>query len=137
MKTLLSFLGFLFYPNPGNAQYSSTSMVVLLVLSLGLVVLSFVVRSWRAAITNPITKKLSRSWSSVCFWFGVSGAVLVVSRVEQIQFFAMRFLWVLWFVGVLLFVYFQVKNFRARHYQVLPHAHQEDPRDRYLPGRKH
>jgi hypothetical protein len=136
LRSIRPTLRYFFYPNPGNVTYGSPSMIALLALSVGLIVLSFVLRSWRAKLTNPITKKLSRSWSSVSFWFGVTGVVLVVSRVEQIQFFAMRFFWFLWLVSALVYIWFQWRQFRARHYRVLPTMTVDDPRERYLPKRR-
>jgi len=58
------------------------------------------------------------------------------ARVEQIQFLAMRFLWVLWGALLLAYVVFQILRFRARNYVVLPSVRTDDPRDKYLPGRK-
>jgi hypothetical protein len=111
-------------------------MEFLLVLCIALIVLSFVIRVWRRKMESPVTKKLSRSWSSACFWFGASGLVLVVCRVEQIQFLAMRLFWALWILGALVYAFFQVRQFRARYYRILPKEPTIDPRDRYLPGKR-
>lgn len=131
------FITFLFALNPGRAEYGSPSMLGLLSLCAGLIVLSFAIKFWRGRVTNSITRKLSRTWGSISFWFGVAGIVLVVCRVENIQLLAMRFLWVLWAALFLFFLVIQIKIFRSRHYEVLPRATApEDPRAKYLPGRK-
>lgn len=130
------FLRYVFAPNPGHAAYGDSGMLFLIGIALALLVLALMIRSWRSGIQNPITKRLSRSWSAASFWFGVAALVLVVCRVEQIQFLAMRLLWVLWWVGVLFYVFFQVRQFRARHYKVLPAEHFSDPREKYLPGKR-
>ncbi len=136
IASLLSFSKYLFYPNPGNAQYGSMDMVTLLALSLGLLVLALTLRSWRSSVENSVTRKLSKTWSSTSFWFGVVGLVLTVARVEQIQFLAMRFLWVLWGAAVFVYLFYQFRKFRARHYQVLPSQTSEDPRMKYIPGKR-
>lgn len=132
----MSILTYIFYPNPGNSSYTSPTMGALLVLCLLMLVASFLIRLWRSKLQNPVTKKLSRSWASVLFWFGLVGVILVVSRVEGIQFVAMRLWWGVWFLGILAFAFLQMRLFRAKHYEVLPNMRVDDPRDRYLPGRK-
>ena len=133
---MMTFLTYLFHPNPEHATYSSPSVIVVLVLCAALIVLSFGISSWRKHLQNAVTKKLSRAWSSTVFWFGIVGLVLAVSRVEKIQFIAMRFLWVLWGVFLLLAIVLQWRLFRMRHYAVLPRVGKTDPRDQYLPGKK-
>ena len=124
---------YIFYPNPGHLTYGSTQIIALLVLCVGLIALSFGIQYWRTRLQNAITKKLSRTWSSGSFWFGVVGLVLTVSRVEKIQFVAMRFLWIVWLGALLLIIYLQYRLFRMRHYEVLPRFKPEDPRKKYLP----
>lgn len=134
---MMDFLAYVFYPNPGRLTYGSTQILVLFAVCGGLVVLSFVIHFWRKGLSNAMTKKLSKSWSSTAFWFGVVGLVLIVSRVEKIQFLAMRFAWVLWAVALLAAIFIQFRVFRMRHYQVLPRAESpEDPRSKYMPGKK-
>jgi hypothetical protein len=108
----------------------------LLILCVLLVAGSFGVRYWRRGITSAVTKKLSKSWSSAAFWFGIVGAVLVVCRVEEIQYAAMRFWWVVWTVSLVTYALFQWRMFTQRNYTILPKMKKEDPRDRYLPGKK-
>jgi len=127
---------FFFYPNPGNAQYGSPMQTTLIILCVALIAFSFGLWYWRKHLQNPVTRKLSRSWGSASFWFGIAGLVLVVARVEEIQFLAMRLLWVLWWAGVAVYLFFQVRTFRARHCKVLPKERVFDPRDRYLPGKR-
>ncbi len=134
--SLFQLLSFFFYPNPGNADYSSPKSVALIILCVLLIVAAVVVSLWRKNHKNPITKKLSRSWSTVVFWFGFTGLILVVARVEQIQFIAMRIWWVVWLALAVLFTVFQMRSFRTRHYEVLPKKVSHDPRAKYLPGKK-
>lgn len=129
-------LRFLFWPNPGGAHYSSPSMLALLGVSAALVVLWFVLRLWRKKTQNPMTRKLSASWSGAALGFGIAGFILVVARVEGIQFIAMRFLWVLWGLVGLAYLFLQFRLWRARHYEVLPQVRHEDPLEKYLPQRK-
>jgi hypothetical protein len=65
-----------------------------------------------------MTKVLSRSWSTASLWYGIVGLILVVSRVEQIQFVSMRVLWVAWAFFLMLYVLFQFWQFQRRHYSV-------------------
>lgn len=133
---LVSFLTYWFYPNPGNADYGNPKVQLLLALCVLLMAGAVGIRFWRNRQPNPITKKLSRSWAVASLWFGIVALVLTVSRVEQIQFFAMRFLWALWVIALVAYIILQVRVFRARHYQVLPRETVVDPRDPYLPGKK-
>lgn len=129
------FLVYLFWPNPGNAHYSSPKALTLLIVCGLLVVASFVVSRWRKR-QNDQLRRLSRSWPSAMMWFGLTGLVLIVSRVEQIQYVAMRIMWVFWIAAAVLYVFFQVKAFRMRYYEVLPAQSVTDPRSKYLPKRK-
>jgi hypothetical protein len=136
MASLKSLFIYLVWPNPGNAHYSSSSMQTLLIVCALLVLFSFLFRFWRSRMTNPVMKKLSRSWSSAAFWFGATGLVFVVSRVESIGFLAMRLLWVLWGIAFALYLGVQMRLFKMRYYEKLPTEVSDDPRDRYLPKRK-
>ncbi|MFH1444626.1 MAG: hypothetical protein ABIG34_04555 [Candidatus Peregrinibacteria bacterium] len=136
MEALQSFFIYLVWPNPGNAYYSSSSMQVLLMMSALLIVLSFTLRFWRRSMSNPVMKKLSRSWPSAALWFGVIGIVFVVSRIEGIGFLAMRLWWVVWGIVLALFIGVQMRLFRMRYYEKLPKEVSDDPRDRYLPRKK-
>ena len=133
MTTLFSYL---FYPNPGQLTYSDPAALWTLILCGGLIVVSFGLRFWRKSLQNAMTKKLSRTWPAALLWLGIVGILLMVARVEQIQFFAMRFLWLLWAVAAALYLFIQLRLFRARHYQVMPRVTLNDPRAQYLPGRK-
>lgn len=130
----MDFLRYWFYPNPGNTDYGNWKVQVLMVLCALLVIGSFGIRAWRNRQQNSVTKRLSRSWPSAALWFGLTGLILVVSRVELIQFLAMRFFWVVWIGLLIAYLILQVRLFRARHYQVLPRESVTDPRDPYLPG---
>lgn len=129
-------LSYLFHPNPGQFEYSSPSAIAVLAACAALIALSFAIKCWRRRLKNSVTRKLSRAWPSISFWFGAAGLLLAVSRVEKIQLIAMRFLWALWGMLLLLLIFLQWRIFRMRHYEVLPRAGDLDPRDRYLPGKK-
>jgi hypothetical protein len=131
----MSALVYLFYPNPGNAYYSSPKALTLMIVCAVLVLGSFLVRYLRRGWTAKL-RQLSRSWPSAAFWFGISGLVLVVARVEQIQYVAMRFLWVVWIAALGLYVFLQLRLFKARYYEVLPSAAGDDPREKYLPKKR-
>ncbi len=133
---MLRILSYVFYPNPGNASYTSASMLALMAMSLLLIAGYAGIRAWRNKQVNAVTKKLSKSWAVASLWFGIVGVVLVVSRVEEIQFLGMRFMWALWAVALAAYVFVQSRLYRARHYEVLPTVRVEDPRDSYLPGKK-
>ena len=77
------------------------------------------------------------NWDSLLFIVVRGYSLLfVVARTEEIQFLAMRFLWVLWLAAALLYLFLQVKFFRARYYEELPVDRTDDPRAAYLPKRK-
>lgn len=126
-------LSYWFYPNPGNVHYSSPKVLVIFGVCLVLLIASWGVSAWRRKQSGQ-TKKLSRSWPSAMRWFAIIGLVLTVSRVEHIQFLAMRFLWVVWGAAILIFIGFQVFIWKRKHYSVVKgEGSVEDPRAKYLP----
>jgi len=131
-------LQYWFYPNPGNVSYDSPKVLLLLAVCAAMVIGSFFLRMWLRKNATPMLKKLGKTWPGAMFWFGIVGIVLTVARVEQIQFVAMRFLWILWALGLVAFAVIQWKLFKSRYYEVVPHAKVNDPREKYLPkARKH
>jgi len=124
------------WPNPGQLPYNDPKIVTFLCLAFGLILLSFVLGSWRRRLSNSVTKRLSRSWSTVSLWFGIIALVLIVSRAEQISYMSMRLWWAIWFFALLMYCFFQVRIFRARYYEKLPRKDIEDPRKKYLPNKK-
>lgn len=122
-----------FYPNPGGATYASPKVIILFALCALLLVVSFAIGSWRKRQSNSITRRLSRSWARTLRIFALIGVVLIVSRVEQIQFFAMRALFGVWVLSFALYAAVQFWFWKKRHYKVLPKKKIEDERDRYLP----
>lgn len=131
-----AFLTYLFWPNPGNADYTSPKALVLLLVCLAMVLASIILPRWRNRLADAQLKKLSRSWAMAAGWFGWTGLVLVIARVEEIQFVSMRFLWVLWGLILLGYLFVQLKLYRARYYQVIPAQPMIDARAQYLPKRK-
>lgn len=130
-------LTYLFWPNPPAPFYSSPKVAALLAVCISFLVASFIIRKWQRSHQNPITKKLARTWPTALRWFGGIGLFLVVCRVEGISYVSIRFWWVLWAVGLLIYIFAQYKLFSAKHYEVLPKEQlSADPRDKYLPGKK-
>ena len=117
-------------------MYDNPKVLAMLGVLFFFIVLSFVVSAWRRKLKNPMTKKLSSSWSSASFWFGITGLILVVCRVENIQFMSMRVLWAVLFLIALLYIIVQVMSFRRRHYVVKDRVQVVDERDKYLPRKK-
>lgn len=129
-------LSYWFYPNPANAEYAHPKALVLLLLCIALVIAAIVLPRLRHRWQNPQLKKVSRSWATACAWFGGIGLVLVICRVEEIQYLSMRFLWVLWGVMLAAYLAFQVRNYRSRYYEIIPNNAVQDARQQYLPKRK-
>lgn len=132
----MSIVTYLLWPNPESVPYSNPKVMALLGICAAFVVLSFAVRRWRLHLSNPVTKRLSKSWASATAWFGIVGLVLAVARVEQISYVSMRLWWGVWLLALLFTVFVQAKRWRAMHYQVLPKEKMNDPREKYLPKRK-
>lgn len=130
-------LVYLFWPNPGNAFYTSPKVVFLLLLCVGMLGGSLMVKVWRSRTRDAQKRTLSRSWSAALLWFGMVGLILTIARVEQIQFVAMRLWWVVWGVASATYLWFQAKNWHLRYYEVLRQAQMQDPREKYLPRPKH
>jgi len=126
-------LSYWFYPNPGNTDYSSPKVLIIFGVCVALFVGSFLVAHWRKRQQNPVTKKLSRSWVRAMRLFAFIGIFLAICRVEEIQFFAMRFLWLLWGLLLLGFIVLQMWLWRRKHYEVVATPKVDDPREKYLP----
>lgn len=129
-------LSYLFWPNPGNAYYTDPKMVLLLGIGLVLVVASLCLRAWRGGMADHRLKKISASWQSATMWFGCVLLFLVVCRVENIQFLAMRVLVYVWAVVFMLYVLWQLRRFKTKYFQILPRDQAEDARDKYLPKKR-
>lgn len=130
------FLSYLFWPNPPAPAYGSPKVVAILALCALLIVVGFVVSRWRKKLANAVTKRLSASWPTALYWFGFTGLFMTVCRVEGISFLSMRAFWGVWLVILGVYAGIQVRLFRSRHYEILPREKTEDPRERYLPGKK-
>ncbi len=136
METLQSLLVYIFWPRPPMAHHDNPKVIALLVLCGLLVVGSIAFSAWRRTVHSASFKRLSSSWSMAAFWFGFVGLVLTLARTEDVSVISMRLWWVVWVVSLVLYVFFQVKNFRSRHYEVLPKSMSNDPRAAYLPKKK-
>ncbi|MDP7247560.1 MAG: hypothetical protein QF741_02970 [Candidatus Peribacteraceae bacterium] len=133
MKQLVTYL---LWPNNPVIPYGSPKLTMFLLLAFGLIVVSFTLRMWRKKLDNQVTKKLSRSWPGACLWFGIAALVLTVARAEQISYVSMRLWWVVWLIGWVVYVFFQIKMFKLKYYKKLPSETVNDPRKKYLPRRK-
>lgn len=131
----MSILSYLFWPNPGLSDYGNPRIAAALLFCFGLVVASFILRTWRAKAT-PQMRKIAKGWPTAAITFGLIGLLFVVSRVEGIQYISMRVWWIVWALSGLFYVWLQIKKFRARYYEVLPTQSVEDPRSKYLPRKK-
>ncbi|MBT3293175.1 hypothetical protein HN512_05075 [Candidatus Peregrinibacteria bacterium] len=132
----MQLLTYIFWPRPNQVGYDNPKIIAILAICISFIVASFIIKKWRKGLHNTQTKKLSKSWSTALIWFGAIGLVLVISRVEDISYVSMRFLWVLWLLILALYVLLQIKLFKAKHYEVLPSERVEDPRRKYLPKKK-
>lgn len=131
-----TFLTYLFYPNPGNADYTSPKALAAIIICIVLMLAALGLSYWRKNMASGPMRKISKSWASAAFWFGLTGAILVVSRIEEIQFISMRFIWVLWTAALVWYIVWQFRNYRLRYYEVLPSTPIIDPRSKYLPKKK-
>lgn len=131
-----AWLTYIFWPNPGNAGYDNPKVIALIVLCALLIAVSFLITRWRSHLSNHSLKKVSRSWSTASVWFGLTGLLFTVARVEQIQFLSMRLLWLLWAIFAVFFIVLQIRAVRMRTYEVLPSIQSSDARSKYLPKRK-
>ncbi len=126
----------LFDPFPPASDYSDAGLLPFLMVAAALLIAAFFLSRWSRANTNPVTKKLSKSWPRAAFIFGFIALILVVSRAESIQYISMPFWWVVWAVLGLLYVTLQYRVFKSRHYEVVKSERVEDPRAKYLPRKR-
>ena len=132
----MSFLTYIFWPNPPAPPYGEPKVIIALLLGFGLIAASFMLKRWRNTTASPVTRKLSRMWPGASLWFGGIALFLTVCRVEGISYLSMRLWWIVWAIAGLVFLLFQAKMYRMRNYEVLPKEQKEDPRDKYLPRKK-
>ena len=133
-RTYLPMLSYWFYPNPGSADYLSPKVLILFSVLAVFFLASFALSHWRKH-QNSITRKLTKSWPGALRIFAIVGVVLVVCRVEDIQFFAMRILWVFWLLALTAFVLLQAWLWKKMHYTIVQRITVDDPRAKYLPGK--
>ncbi len=123
--------------SPGPLSYNHPFVLTLLGVGAGLFVLSFTVSLWRTRFAQKTSQKLSKRWPMVLVGHGVVSIVLGVCRAEGIVFFSMPFLVFLWALLLIVTISLQVLLYRRRAYTVLPTVHVEDPREKYLPHKRH
>ena len=132
----MSILSYIFWPRPPAVGYDSAKLQALLIFCACLILVSFIIKRWRRKQQNPVMRKLSRSWATASVWFGMIGFILAVSRAEDISYVSMRFWWIVWFGIFALYIFIQIRLFKARYYKRLSIEQVDDPRDKYLPGKK-
>ncbi len=130
------FFSYWLWPNPAGWHYEDSRVMALLALSIGLIVLCFVIGRVRHRMKNPITRSLTAGWPTASLWFGIVALVLTVSRVETIQFLSMRLIWAFWLLSLGLYIFFQMLQFRRRHYTVIQQSQVIDEREKYLPKKR-
>jgi hypothetical protein len=124
------------YPNPGNAHYISLKALAVISICVVLIVGSLAVSKWRKGMDSSVTKKLTKGWAGKMRLFAFVGIFLVICRVEEIQFFAMRGLLMTWGITLFIYVVFQAWWFKRKNYKIIKKKRITDPRDKYLPGKK-
>jgi len=129
-------LSYWFYPNPGSANYGSPKVLILFGVLGVFFLASFALAAWRNRHQNSVTRRLAKSWAAALRWFSIIGIVLIICRVEEIQFFAMRILWAVWGLSIIVFILLQAWFWKRMHYSIIPRSTTEDPREKYLPRKK-
>lgn len=130
-------LSYLFWPNPGVAAYSDPMPLAAFAVCGVLLLLSLVLRILRKRAHSWSIRRFAQSFDRVTLWFGIVGLLLVVARVEGMQYLAMRFWWVVWGGSLLSCSVVQLRRLRFLGYEVISSAAPPDPREKYLPRRKH
>ncbi len=129
-------LSYLFWPNPGGAAYGDPHPRMALAICSALLLLSLALRILRVRSRSGSVRRFAQSFDRVALWFGVTGLLLVVARVEEIQYLAMRFWWIVWGGSVVLCCIVRLRRLRLLGYDVIPSAAPPDSREKYLPRRK-
>lgn len=130
-------LTYIVWPNPPAPSYDNPKVIFILLVCGALVIGSFAMKHWRMRLQNSVTKKLTRSYGPAMFWFGLTGFFMVICRTEGISYLSMRLWWGVWLAVALLFIWIQVKMFRARHYEIIPQEKTpENVKNQYLPKKK-
>lgn len=132
----MNILSYLFWPNLGVSSYDNPKVLALIVVCVGLVIASFIVRFWIRKTATPVLRKIAKGWPTALLSLGLTGLLLIVSRVEGVQYLSMRVLWIVWAAAAVFYAFLQIKKYRQRYYEVLPAVSVEDPRSKYLPKRK-
>lgn len=132
----MGFVSYLFWPNPGGVSYLDPHPLIALFVCGTFLLSSLALRVLRARSRSGSFRRLTQSWSRAALWFGIVGLLLVVARVEEIQYLAMRFWWVVFGGSFGLYGALQCRRARLLWYEVIPSATSQDVREKYLPHRK-
>lgn len=129
-------LSYLFWPNPGGATYGDPHPRIAIAVCGALLLLSLALRILRVRSHSGSIRRFAQSFARIAMWFGVTGLLLVVARVEEIQYLAMRFWWIVWGGSFILCCVVRLRRLRLLGYEVIPSAAPPDSREKYLPRRK-
>lgn len=129
-------LSYLFWPNPGGATYGDPHPQIAIAVCGAFLLLSLALRIMRARSPSGAVRRFAQSFDGIALWFGVTGLLLVIARVEEIQYLAMRFLWIVWGGSFILCGVVRLRRLRLLGYEVIPSAVPPDLREKYLPRRK-
>lgn len=129
-------LSYLFWPNPGGATYGDPHPQIAIAVCGALLLLSLTLRILLVRSHAGAVRRFAQSFDGIALWFGVTGLLLVVARVEEIQYLAMRFWWIVWGGSFILCGVLRLRRLRLLGYDVIPSAAPPDLREKYLPRRK-
>jgi Na+/H+ antiporter NhaD/arsenite permease-like protein len=107
----MNFLKLLFEARPRtNFDVNAKIWYGLLVLGLLLFLGYFVLKAIRRKTKNKTLKKIVREFPTGLLWFGLIAMFLVWMRYESVPWLSMRFLWVLWAGGILVWLFFKIRK---------------------------
>ena len=127
---------YLFWPNPGGVSYAGPHPRIAFLVCGILLLLSLVLRILRARSRSGSFRRLSHGWARAVLWFSLVGLFLVVARVEEVQYVAMRFWWIVWGGSAAGYVFLQWRRTQRLWYEVIPSTPAQDFREKYLPHTK-
>lgn len=132
----MGILSYLFWPNPEGMGYTDPHPLIAFTVCGLLLLSSLMFRVMRARSRSGSFRRLTSSWARAALWFGVVGLLLVVARVEGIQYVSMRFWWIVFGGSAAGYVFVQWRRAQCLLYEVIPSVQSQDLREKYLPRRK-
>lgn len=132
--TQLFNLDYLFDPTPGDTFYY---MVFFIILFLALILGSFYLESWIRK--HPLRSALQSTLPHIGFHlriFGMMGFVFLFVRYENMPYFSMRFLFVLYLLWIAVYVGMSLYRFKTTLPETIEEQHRLKKRAKYLPKKK-